>query len=136
MVVDASAVAAWYLPSQATPSSERLLARLHDYDCVAPSLFEIEIRNVMLLAERRKAQSAGDTGVKLVRIFGLITVRQESVRDAAARCLSLARATGLKLYDAIYLDLALAERRPLASRDTRLVEAAVEQGVDVLDLRG
>lgn len=135
MVVDASAIAAWYLPTQATKASEALLRTLEEYDCVAPVVFEIEVRSLMLMAERRRHQSPNDTNAKLSRVFDLVAVRDERFRDLAGRCLSLARRSGLKLYDAAYLDLALGEGLPLASRDRQLLEAAGAFGVSVFDLR-
>ena len=136
MVVDASAAASWFLASQATPSSKALRARLSHYETVAPVLLELEIRNVMLLAERRGAQTQAETDLRLGQLFDLIKIRSERLELAADRALPLARETGLKLYDAIYLDMALGEGRSLATRDGRLIEAAKALSVDVHDLRG
>lgn len=135
MVLDTSVVASWYLPSQATLPATELLNEIHRYEVIAPVIFEIEIRNVMLLAERRRAQSPDDSDTKLGNIFALVEVRHEPLRQAARRAMPLARTAGLKLYDAIYLDLALSENRSLATRDGPLVMAARRMGVDVLDLR-
>jgi len=111
------------------------LRRLDAYVCIAPVVFEIEVRNLMFLAEKRSHQSPSDSDAKLLRVFDLVAVRDEALRDLAVRCLSLARRSGLKLYDAAYLDLALSEGAPLVSRDRQLVQAARAFGVQVFDLR-
>lgn len=128
-------MASWLLPAQATRASETLLRALDQHHCIAPVIFEIEVRNVMLFAERKGHQSPSDSDAKLSRAFDLVTVRDEGFRDLSVRCLSLARRSGLKLYDAAYLDLCLSENAPLASRDRQLLEAAQTFGVAIFDLR-
>lgn len=134
MVVDASAIASWYLPSQATKASEALLHRLDRYVCIAPVVFEIEVRSLMLYVERKGHQSPSDSDAKLSRVFDLVAVQDEGFRDLAVRCLSLARRTGLKLYDAAYLDLAVTEGVALVSRDRQLLRAAEAAGVEIFNL--
>jgi predicted nucleic acid-binding protein len=46
--------------------------------------------------------------------------------------LNLARREGITSYDAAYLDLALREGLPLATRDAALAEAARRVGVSVI----
>lgn len=136
MVVDASAAAAWFLQNQQTVSALELFGRMESVEAIAPVTFEVEFRNVLLVAERRRAHGSEDSRRYFAEAVRLIVVRQEPLREAAERTLPLARETGLKLYDAMYLELAVKEARPLASRDGQLIEAARFIGVDVLDLRG
>jgi predicted nucleic acid-binding protein len=52
-VVDASVVAAWLLPDEATPETDALLDRLDTIRALAPDLLAHEIRNLLLTARRR-----------------------------------------------------------------------------------
>jgi hypothetical protein len=49
--------------------------------------------------------------------------------------IALARNENLGIYDASYLAIALEHDCALASRDGRLLEAAIHQNIDVIDLR-
>ena len=52
IVLDASAVAAWALPSQHTASAETLLRDSDRHRFLVPQIFPIEVRSLLLAAER------------------------------------------------------------------------------------
>ncbi len=81
---------------------------------VAPWLWWIEIRNALVVSERRGRTTADDTAEALTALD------------------PLARRHGISAYDALYLELALREQRPLTTLDRRLARAAPVSGVDVL----
>src|SRR3546814_12493636 len=53
-VVDASVVCCWVLPDEASTIADRALDLLGTNDAVAPDLVWPEVRNVLMLARRRK----------------------------------------------------------------------------------
>jgi predicted nucleic acid-binding protein len=135
VVIDASVAASWFLETQATSKTDALLLNKEDHEFVAPILFAIEIRNVLLLGERRGSLTAKAVENNLLRVSVLIDIESGDVEAEAQRAMDTARASGLKLYDAIYLTKAMRENRPLATRDAQLLAAAVAAGVEVYDAR-
>lgn len=135
MVIDASVAAAWYLKSQATGSATALYRRAENETFVTPTYFSVEIRNVLLLGERRGVLALGEADAVLAKLGLIIELEAGDVLAEAERAMAVARRSGLKLYDAIYLEKAMREGCPLASRDGRLLEAATAAGIEVYDAR-
>ena len=52
-VIDASIAACWVLPDERDPVAERAFARLVNDFVVAPALWWFELRNLMIVNERR-----------------------------------------------------------------------------------
>ncbi|WP_421362519.1 type II toxin-antitoxin system VapC family toxin [Agrobacterium rosae] len=53
-VVDASIVAAWFLPDETNDAADKALDMLETEDAIAPDLLSHELRNILLSAEKRK----------------------------------------------------------------------------------
>lgn len=134
MVIDASVAASWFLRPQANALTDALLDNPQRHRFVAPIYFSVELRNVLLLGERRGTITRTESEEKVLLAATLIDIEHGNIEAEAERAWSVARMSGLKLYDAIYLEKALREGRALASRDGRLIEAARTAGVEVLDL--
>ncbi len=126
LVLDASAVVAWLMPDEAAPAGllDRATAAA---GLAAPWLFWAELRNILIVSERRGRLPTGTAEAFLAAVAGL-GIRHDHDPDEAA-VLRLARTHRLSVYDALYLDLALRLGCPLATLDTRLAEAAGAEGV-------
>ncbi len=135
MVIDASVAASWFLKTQATRRADELLANRRAHAFVAPVYFAVELRNVLLLGERRGAITRENVEENVLRASVLIDIEHGDVQAEAEGAMATARAFGLTLYDAMYLTKALVEGRALASRDRQLLDAARAAGVDVFDAR-
>ena len=131
LVVDASAAAGWLLPDEAVP--EGLLAAMEGQGTLcAPWLFWIELRNILLVCERRGrlAPGAAESFLGAVDDLGIAL----DTGAASEAVLALARRRGLTAYDALYLELALRRGLPLATLDHALRRAARAEGAVVLEL--
>ncbi len=135
IVLDASAVAAWALPSQHTDSAEALLRDSDRHRFLVPQIFPIEVRSLFLAAERRKRRRIAETELMLAELgeLDISIVRLDGPADLA-ELMIVARASGLTLYDAHYLHLAEREKAVLASRDRPLLAAAERCRVEQIDL--
>ncbi len=127
IVVDASALAGLVLPDEAATGLALALQRMEP---IAPQLLWAEMRNLLLMAERRGRIGAGTAAAALAIMEGL-AIELDS-RPSSERVLDLARRHGLTAYDAIYLELALRRQAALASADTALIRAARAEGVNVI----
>ena len=132
-VLDCSVTVAWCFEDEATPYADAILGRLETGEAVVPSLWPLEVANVLLVGERRKRLTEADTSRFVTLLRNLpIFVDEETSRRALDPVLTLARQQGLSSYDAAYLELAMREGCELATLDDRLRETAARVGVTVL----
>jgi predicted nucleic acid-binding protein len=137
IVLDASAVAAWALPSQHTKAAERLLLDSDRHRFLVPQIFPIEVRSLLLAAERRERWGAAESEYVINELDELdISVVRLDDPAHLPDLMRLARVSGLSVYDAHYLMLAEREKAVLASRDRPLLAAADRRRVEQVDLNG
>ena len=124
-VLDCSIAVAWLFDDEATPESDVLLDRLKDDCAYVPTLWHLELGNVLAQAERRKRVSAAQIAAHLDLLNRLpIVTDTETVHRAFREILAHARTQNLTTYDAAYLELAMRRGVALATRDKALVRAA------------
>ncbi len=133
-VLDASVFLAWVLASQATPATDRLLARSGDLSFIAPGYLACEVRSVLLKLEQAGRLRSSETEDAL-QLLDDLELSTEPVETSAALhgALAVGRAHALGFYDALYVDLAHRTRTVLASRDRKQLRAARNYGVEVYD---
>lgn len=129
-VLDCSVVLAWYFADESDPFADAVAASLTGATAVVPSLFHLEIANILVVGERRKRSTEAQAAAFLSQLAALPVVvdGQTGVR-AWSDTMALARAHGLSAYDAAYLELAVREALPIATLDDRLQAAAKAVGV-------
>jgi len=137
IVVDASVVLSWCFEDQATPSTDAVLALLEHSRAVVPSIWPLEVGNVLLVAERKQRLTLADSKRFLALVADLpITVVPDTTDSMLGEILELARQQHLSTYDASYLSLALRNGLPLATQDRALLEAAQRLGVELVGTSG
>jgi predicted nucleic acid-binding protein len=122
-VVDASVAVAWLFEDEVTPETEAVLDRLSDQEAHAPGLWELEVADVVLSAERRGRISEIASAQIMERLRDL-PIRINTENPRLHHLLEVARRYGLTSYDAAYLTLALQLNLPLATLDRDLAAAA------------
>ena len=127
IVIDASALAGLVLPDEADGP---LADALRSADPVAPALLWAEIRNLLLMAERRGRIETGTLEQVLRAIDGLGI--EVDTAPASDHVIALARRHRLTVYDALYLELAMRLGARLATADKALAQAAEREAVAVL----
>lgn len=128
-VLDASTTLSWAFSDESNPVAERVEALLTSGSetALVPDLWWYEVRNILLVGERRQRISPQQTASFLHQI-GKLKVAASLRRDEGL-LLDLARRHNLTVYDSAYLALALREHLPLATLDRALVRAAAAEGV-------
>lgn len=129
-VVDASIAAAWCFPDEDHSAANAALRRLVDEEGFVPALWWFEIRNILVVGERRGRIDAAGTAQFLADLRGL-PIRVDSAPDSET-VLALARKHNLTAYDAAYLELARRIGGSLATLDRALLAAAAAEGVDAV----
>lgn len=127
-VVDNSVVIGWLLPTQATAYTRRILDRVRREEIVVPSLWPVELANVMIVRRRRGAMTPAQIHAALQRVQRLkIAVDGEPV--TAESLFAIGERHQISAYDAAYLELAQRRGIRLATGDDRLKRAARAAGV-------
>ena len=133
VVIDASVALAWCFRDERTEATATLLERVQTDAAAVPSLWHLEVANVLALAERRGRITPAESTELIALLETLeIVVDDETPSRALGRVLDLAREERLTAYDAAYLELAMRLGLPLASKDADLCDAAERLGVSVL----
>jgi len=131
-VLDASTALAWCLPDERHPLAEHARRWAVGGFALAPGIFWYELRNVLLVSERRERIEREDTRAALYALAHM-DIQLDTNHDEPL-LLDLARSYRLGTYDAAYLEVAMRRGLPLASLDRRLSEAAAACGVDPLSV--
>ena len=121
-VLDASVTASWFLPDEDDRDALEAWDRSATEEVWVPLHWWFEVRNTMLMGERRGRISEALTAHSLNRLSLLPIVIE--ARPDETEVLDLARRHRLTFYDAVYLELAGRKRVPLATLDVDLIAAA------------
>jgi predicted nucleic acid-binding protein len=132
--LDGSVTMAWCFEDESSPDTEEILEWLTSgASAFVPTLWHLEIANVLCVCERRKRIAESDTQrfLNVLHTLPIIT-DNETERHATSATLALAREHKLSAYDAAYLELAMRLGLPLASKDETLRKASKKAGLTVL----
>ena len=128
VVLDASFVLRYVLHTDAPRPHPGGLTLLRDCELIVPALWNAEVANALVQAERRAAVPAQRIGAALAAILALDPTVDAQPVDVA-RNLECARAHGLSAYDSLYIELALRRRAALATYDAAMQAAAPRAGI-------
>jgi predicted nucleic acid-binding protein len=132
-VLDCSLAMTWLFTEEATKETAKLLDRAAAETALVPAFWFLEVANVIVAAERMKRVTLGKSGDFMFQLSRLdIEIEAESPDRAFDHLVPLCRIHSLTSYDAVYLDLALRRRLPLATLDQQLRKAAKKLGVKLL----
>ena len=129
-VLDASITLCWAFADEEHPLAAAALDRIQQDEAQVPSLWWFEVRNSLVVNERRGRLSETESA-SFLRNLGQLAINVDRT-PAEAALMTLARQHRLTVYDAAYLELAQREGVPLATLDTALRQAAKVVGVSLL----
>ncbi len=127
-VADNSVVLAWFVGSQATPYSDKMLRRGAREPVHVPMVWSLEFANALRQLERRRKLDAHGT-TELLDAVDSLRLQSDVSPPGQRRLIDLARQYELSVYDASYLELAIRLAAPLATQDGLLATAAVKAGL-------
>lgn len=131
-VLDASVTASWCFPDEQSAVADAAMDRLLDDEAIAPALWAIELRNILVVNERRKRIEPDDAKAFLRDLARLpIRIRRDTDERAL---LDLARKHRLTAYDATYLDLAVRAEVDVATLDRSLANAVRAEGLELVGI--
>ncbi len=133
VVLDCSATIAWVQHDETTDAIRAVFVKVAEAGAVVPSLWRLEVANVLTLAVRKRRMSKMLRDKALLDLTNL-DIRTDAETDALAwsDTLALADRFRLTLYDAAYVELARRQNLPLATLDREMRTAATALGLTVL----
>ncbi len=132
-VVDNSVVMSWCFKDENNHYADIVLNKLMEASAIVPTIWPLEVVNVLLVAERKKRLTQSDS-IRFITLLNQlpIFVEHEQASRMMKELLALARTGNLSSYDASYLDLAMKNGCPIATLDKKLIEAAKKIDVPIL----
>ncbi len=132
-VIDNSVVMTWCFKDETSKYTDAILDTLEFSTAFVPSIWPLEVGNVLLVAERKKRLSEADSTRFITLLAELpILIEQEPPERMMRDILALAREHQISTYDASYLDLAMRKGLPIATLDKGLKKAAKRSQVSIL----
>lgn len=135
IVVDASVTLSWCFPDEQTRLSLAVLDRLKAGDtALVPAFWSVEVLNSLLVGEKRGRISSNQTQSFLRDLAALRpTFDNASVDQVFGVIQKLCREQNLTPYDALYVELGLRRKCPLATLDQSQRSAATALKIECLD---
>jgi predicted nucleic acid-binding protein len=128
MIVDASVATHWFASTAFSASARKILGR---DDLAAPALIQIELVSSLLKYLRVKVltvEEVKSASSELRRVISHFTEDQRLIEAAT----DISVAHGHKIYDCLYLALALQTNHSLATADRRMASIATQLDIDTV----
>lgn len=126
-VLDASVTLTWCFEDQKTEYSQAVLTALNTQQAFVPPIWQLEIINALLGAERKKLLSHNEC-VSFLNTLEVSSIQVSDPVKNSVTFLSTALGYGLSAYDAGYLELAFQLGLPIASLDKKIRNAVKNVG--------
>jgi predicted nucleic acid-binding protein len=131
VVLDASVALAGCFDDEKTPQTEAVLDRLAADSAVVSTLWEFEVANALLVAERR-GRLSDFTAARFVELLARLPIHVDVTFSDMASLLAIGRRHQLSAYASSYLFLAERDGIPLATGDEKLRSAGSRAGVPLV----
>lgn len=123
ITLDASVALAWCFEDEWSAQADEVLRLVQSDGALVPPLWDLEIVNVLLVAERRGRITPADT-IRFLALFDALPIEISESDPPMTELAAIGRTHGLSAYDSAYLLASLRSGWPLATLDERLREAA------------
>ena len=134
IVLDCSVTSSWFIPDEFSKNSLNIKEKISERGAIVPTIWSLEVGNVLLISERRKRINK-EQRQKALYILSDLPIKTDELtfKNAWFETIELAERYNLSLYDACYLELSLRYNSPLATFDNNLKQAGKLAGVILLD---
>jgi predicted nucleic acid-binding protein len=133
LVLDCSLVLSNFLPDEQHPYADSVMQKLatQPQQVVVPTIFYLEVNNVLATAQKRGriSKELYDRTLAEMGLLPLLVDTEAAQFRIAPQLQLLMHRHTLTAYDACYLEVALRRSLPLATLDKTLQKAAIAEGV-------
>lgn len=131
-VIDCSLTMAWCFEDESNEFTDSILESLQTSVAIVPSIWSLEVANVLLIARKHKRISEMQSASFIDALSALpIVVDQSTAARSMHSIFILAGNVDLTIYDAAYLELAIREKIPLLTLNKGLIKAAKKLNIPV-----
>ena len=132
-VLDCSVTISWLIPDERDDSTLKILEMLPEKGSIVPSIWPLEVGNVLLVAQRHK-RIASEQRHSAIYALNQLPIKIDTLtsKNAFLETMELAELHNLTSYDASYLELAIRMNLPIATLDKKLIQVAKERKVSIL----
>lgn len=129
-VLDCSVALAWCLPDESNDYADNVLDLLVEQQAIVPSLWHLEVMNVLLMAQRKNRLDIDKIPLILHTLSQLsISTDSKQINISDEAFIVFAQQHQVTSYDATYLYLAKREQIPLATLDKKMKNIACDMGL-------
>lgn len=115
----------WCFEDERSDYTDAILENFNDSSAIVPTIWPLEVANVLLLSKKRKRISEIHSANFIDALSTLpIIVDPSTSAKTMHSIFVIANQSDLTIYDAAYLELAMREGIPLITLDLKLKEAA------------
>ncbi|MBL8313528.1 MAG: type II toxin-antitoxin system VapC family toxin [Rubrivivax sp.] len=130
IVIDTSYALACVMPDEHRPAGMRAVL---ERELIAPFIWPLEVASAMRNGVRRRRFDLAHARGLCSHVVALEVELVPPRANDPLRHLELSTTHDLTPYDALYVDLALSRRCPIATHDSRLIGAARALGIEVVN---
>jgi predicted nucleic acid-binding protein len=130
-VIDTSITMAWCFEDEATEAADVVLDRLGNEAATVPTIWPLEVANVLLVAERRSRLTEAQAS-RFLELLAQLPIEVDDTPTELISVVAAGRRHELSAYDASYLVLAERLGTSLATLDQQLARAANRAGIQLL----
>jgi len=131
-VLDCSVTMSWLFEDEVTTQTEKILEHLESSQVVVPSIWPLEVANVLLIAKRKKRVTDLQVSGFIDALATMpIHVDDSTTSRAMHSIFTLASQENLTIYDAAYLELAIRENIPIATLDNDLLKVSKRLKINI-----
>jgi predicted nucleic acid-binding protein len=116
-IIDASVAAKWFFPEQHSELCKNLLSA--DGKLIAPELIWSEVGNIIWKRFRR-GEITSEEASQLANDFSQMPIETDSTHELLMPAVEIALATGITVYDAMYVSAAMKRESKLVTADEKL----------------
>jgi len=134
IILDCSVTISWFVLDEFSKNSLNIKDKIREKGAIVPTIWSLEVGNVLLISERRKRITKEQRQTALYILNDLpIKTDELTFKNAWFETIELTEKYNLTLYDACYLELSLRCNSKLATFDNNLKQAAKLEGVSLLE---
>ncbi len=132
-VLDCSVAVSWCFEDEYSKHAEEILTLLSSMKAIVPSIWPLEVSNVLCMSERHKRIN-NEKCNKFLDILSSLPIELDMGHTSMfnKRIISITNNQQISAHDASYIELALRYNIPLASFDKKLCVVAKSEGIKLL----
>jgi|SRR5580692_8254929 predicted nucleic acid-binding protein len=129
-VLDASVTLSWFVDRPVAPYAAHVKQLLlKESQAVVPVIWRLEVANGFVMTERGLSLPSDTT--EMLQALDVVLQSIETISDSVSmrQIIATSREFRLTAYDAAYLELARAQKLPIATLDRQIKAAAAKAGI-------